>query len=156
IREQVPSFLPDSPLGRAVGRTLRPAAAAAADALDRYAAWLRSDLEPKAKGTFAIGRDAYDALWKEKELLPYDARTIKAFGEELFAETEAKIAAAAKAMGDDDWRDTVARLRQDHPFAGELVTTYRAEMERSRAALQSAQLATIPYGEDLVVETMPD
>ena len=29
-------------------------------------------------------------------------------------------------------------------------------MERSRAAVQRAQLATIPYGEDLVVETMPE
>ena len=59
-------------------------------------------------------------------------------------------------MGDDDWRDTVLRLRTDHPEADKLVATYRAEMERSRQAVQTAQLATIPYGEDLVVETMPD
>lgn len=156
LREKVPGLVPDSPLGRAVRRTLLPVVEDAAVALDRYAAWLRSDLEPKAKGSFAIGRDAYEALLREKELLPYDARTLRAFGEELFAETEAKISAAAKEMGDDDWRDTVARFSQDHPMASELVATYRAEMERSRAAVQLAQLATIPYGEELVVETMPD
>jgi uncharacterized protein (DUF885 family) len=156
LREHLPTVIPDTPLGRAVKRTLMPAAEAAADALDRYAAWLRADLEPRAKGTFAIGRDAYEALLKEKELLPYDARTLRAFGEELFSETESKIAAAAKALGDDDWRDSVARLRKDHPEADEMVRVYRSEMERSRAAVQAAQLATIPYGEDLVVETMPD
>jgi len=156
LREGIAKLVPDTALGRAVRRTVVPAAEAAADALDRYAAWLRSDLEPKAKGTFAIGRDAFEALLREKELLPYDARTLRAFGEELFAETEAKITEAAKALGDDDWRDSVARLRQIHPAASELVDTYRAEMERSRKAVQSAQLATIPYGEELIVETMPD
>src|ERR671936_207455 len=156
LRERIPREIPDTALGRAVGRSLTPAATTAADALDRYAAWLRTDLEPRAKGTFAIGRDAYEALLKEKELLPYDAPTLRAFGEELFAETEAKIAHAAKALGDDDWRDSVARFRRDHPNAQELVATYRAEMERSRTAVSNAQLATVPYGEDLVVETMPD
>src|SRR5205807_8966635 len=34
--------------------------------------------------------------------------------------------------------------------------TYRTEMERSRQAVATAQLATIPYGEDLVVEEMPE
>jgi uncharacterized protein (DUF885 family) len=155
LREQIQEQVPDTALGRAVGRVLVPAANAAADALDRYAAWLRADLEPKAKGSFAIGRDAFETLLKEKELLPYDSRTLKAYGEELFAETEAKIAEAAKAMGDDDWRDSVARLRKDHPEADELVKVYRSEMERSRGAMQAIQLATIPYGEDLVVETMP-
>ena len=156
LREHLPTVFPDTALGRAVRRTTLPVAEAAADALDRYAAWLRSDLEPKAKGSFAIGRDAYESLLREKEFLPYDSRTLRAYGEELFAETESKIAEAARALGDDDWRDSVARLRRDHPAADELVSTYRAEMERSRKAVQLAQLATIPYGEDLVVETMPE
>lgn len=155
LREELPRSVPDTPLGRAVRRTIVPVAETAADALERYAAWLRSDLEPAATGTFAIGREAYEALLKEKELLPYDARTLRAFGEELFAETEAKVVAAAKELGDDDWRSTLARLRQDHPSAEELVGTYRAEMQRSREAVRVAQLATIPYGEDLVVEEMP-
>ena len=155
LRDELPKLVPDTPLGRAVKRTVLPVAETAATALDRYAAWLRTDLEPVASGKFAIGRDALEALLKEKELLPYDAATLKAFGEELVAETESRLADAAKAMGDDDWRDTVLRFRRDHPSAEELVATYRAEMERSRDAVRKAQLATIPYGEDLLVEEMP-
>src|SRR5919201_3491767 len=115
LRERIPQEIPDTALGRAVGRSITPAANAAAEALDRYAAWLTSDLRPRAKGSFAIGRDAYEALLKDKELLPYDSRTLSAFGEELISETEAKIAEAAKALGDDDWRDSVGRFRLDHP-----------------------------------------
>jgi uncharacterized protein (DUF885 family) len=155
LRDEVPAFVPDTALGRAVRRAIVPAARAAADALDRYAGWLRSDLEPVAKGSFAIGREAFDALLKGKELLEYDALTLRAYGEELVAETEARLAEQAKAMGDDDWRDTVLRFRRDHPSAEELVSTYRAEMERSREAVRMAQIATMPYGEDLIVEEMP-
>ena len=46
-------------------------------------------------------------------------------------------------------------MREDHPSEDELVGAYRAEMERSRLAVATAGLATIPYGEDLVVEEMP-
>jgi uncharacterized protein (DUF885 family) len=156
LRDELPKTLPDTPLGRAVGLALLPAAKAAADALDRYVAWLRADLLPKARGTFAIGREAFEELLKEKELLDHDASSLRAFGEDLFRETEAKIADAARALGDDDWRDSVARLRKDHPGADELVNTYRVEMERSREAVRLSSIASIPYGEDLVVETMPD
>jgi len=156
LREELPKSVPDTSLGRVVGRALLPAANAAADALDRYVAWLRADLLPRAKGTFAIGREAFEALLKEKELLDHDASSLRAFGAELFRETESKIAEAARAVGDDDWRDSIARLRRDHPDADQLVDTYRAEMERSREAVRLSSIASIPYGEDLVVETMPD
>ena len=156
LRGDLPKMLPDTPLGRAVRLALAPAAEAAAGALDRYVQWLRSDLGPKARGTFAIGRDAFETLLKEKELLDHDAVSLRALGEELFRETEVKIADAARALGDDDWRDSVARLRADHPAPEHLVPVYRHEMERSRLAVIRAELATMPYGEDLVVEEMPE
>jgi uncharacterized protein (DUF885 family) len=156
LRTELPKALPDTSLGRAVRVSLIPAANAAADALDRYVAWLRADLLPKARGTFAIGREAYEALWKEKELIDHDASSLRAFGEDLFRETEGKIADAARALGDDDWRDSVARLIRDHPDADQLVDTYRVEMERSREAVVLSSIASLPYGEDLTVETMPD
>ncbi len=155
LRDELARAAPDTALGRLVEPALGRVANAAADALDRYAAWLRSDLAPAAHGSFAIGRDAFEALLREKELLDHDAPSLRAFGEELFAETEARLAEEARGLGDDDWRDSLARLRQDHPSVDDLVATYRAEMERSRAAVRTAQLATIPYGEDLVVEEMP-
>ncbi|HET7701537.1 MAG TPA: DUF885 domain-containing protein [Candidatus Limnocylindria bacterium] len=156
LRERLPAAVPETALGRAVRHGVVSAATAAADALDRYAAWLQSDLAPIATGTFAIGRDAFEALLRERELLTYDAAGLRAFGEDLVRETESALAVAAKGFGDDDWRESVRRIGDDHPAADELVATYRAEMERSREAVRLAQLATIPYGEDLVVEAMPE
>src|SRR5437868_612547 len=104
----------------------------------------------------AITRGAYYALMREKGLLPYDAVTLKAWGEELYAQTAAQLADAARALGDTDWRDSVERLRRAHPAEDELVAAYRADMERSRAATAVAGLAAFPPGESLTVEAMPD
>ena len=153
VRAILPSLAPE---GSAAKAALAGAGKRAGDALDQYAAWLRDDLMRRAKGTFAIGRDAFDALLRDKELLPYDAASLKRWGEELYAETAARLVEAARALGDAEWRDSVDRLRADHPAEGELVAAYRRDMERSREATRVAGLASLPAGEWLTVEPMPD
>ncbi|HEX6060919.1 MAG TPA: DUF885 family protein, partial [Candidatus Limnocylindria bacterium] len=153
VRAVLPSLAPEGSKAKAA---LAGAGKRAGDALDQYASWLRDDLMRRSKGSFAIGRDAFDALLRDKELLPYDAVTLKAWGEELYAETASRLADAARALGDTDWRDSVDRLRKVHPAEGELVAAYRSDMERSRAATAVADLAAFPPGESLTVEAMPD
>ena len=152
VRAVLPSLAPE---GSSAKAALIGAGKRAGDALDQYASWLRDDLMRRARGSFAIGRDAFEALLRDTELLGYDAASLKRWGEELYAETAAKLAAAARELGDDDWRASVERLRGDHPAADELVATYRREMERSRTATQVAELATFPPAESLEVEAMP-
>ena len=153
VRAILPSAVPD-------GTRARPALIAAGkragDALDAYASWLRDDLMRRARGHFAIGTDAFEALLRERELLPYDARTLHRFGEELYRETEARLVEAARALGDSDWRASVARLRDDHPPEDGLVAAYRQEMERSREATLVAGLASPAEGESLEVLPMPE
>ena len=153
VRAILPSLAPEGSKAKAA---LAGAGKRAGDALDQYASWLRDDLMRRAKGSFAIGRDAFDALLRDKELLPYDAVSLKKWGEELYAETAAKLQAAAKELGDTDWRDSVERLRKEHPAEDDLVAAYRADMERSREAAHVADLASFPAGESLTVEAMPD
>jgi uncharacterized protein (DUF885 family) len=156
LRIDAPTMVPTaSALDRAAERAFRPAAEKAAAALDGYALWLETKLRPKSRGSFAIGRDAVDAWLKEKELLDHDASSLRAWGDELYAETEAALGGAAVELGHQDWRAAVGALREDHPSEENLVDTYRTEMERSRTAVATAGLATIPYGEDLIVEAMP-
>ena len=153
VRAILPSLAPEGSKARAA---LIGAGKRAGDALDQYAAWLRDDLMRRARGSFAIGRDAFDALLRDKELVSHDAVSLKAWGEELYAETLGKLQAAAKELGDSDWRGSVERLRTEHPTADELVAAYRVDMERSREASRVADLATFPAGESLSVEAMPD
>lgn len=153
VRAILPSL---APAGSRAKAALAGAGKRAGDALDQYASWLRDDLMRRSKGSFAIGRDAFDALLRDKELLPYDAVSLKKWGEELYAETASQLQVAAKELGDSDWRDSVERLRKEHPSEDELVAAYRTDMERSRDATHTAALASFPDGESLTVEPMPD
>lgn len=153
VRAVLPGMAPE---GSQAKRDLLAAGKRAGDALDAYAAWLRDDLMRRARGTWAVGPDAFEALLRERDLVDHDRATLRQFGEDLYRETEARLAEAARALGDSDWRASVARIRADHPAEDELVGTYRMEMERSREATERAALATFPEREELVVEAMPD
>src|SRR5439155_1653600 len=116
---------------------------------------LCSDPLPR-RPSCAFLRHAVDEWLKQKELLDHDAASLREWGDEFYGETEAALNAAAMELGHQDWRAAVEALRQDHPTEDTLVETYRAEMERSRLAVATSGLATVPYGEDLVVEAMPE
>ena len=153
VRAVLPSVAPE---GSDVKRDLLAAGKRAGDALDAYAAWLRDDLMRRARGGWAVGVDTFERLLKERDLTDHDQRSLQRLGGDLFRETQIQIGEAAKALGDADWRDSVARIRQDHPSEDELVDTYRREMERSREATRRAEISTFPQREELVVEAMPD
>ncbi len=153
VRAVLPTLAPE---GSPAKRDLLAAGKQAGDALDSFAAWLRDDLMRRARGTFVVGADAFDALLRDRELLGHDHETLQRFGEGLFRETNLRLDEAARAMGDGDWRASVARIREDHPGEDDLVATYRTEMERSREASRIAEIATFPPSEELVVEAMPE
>jgi len=122
VRAILPTLAPE---GSAAKRDLLAAGKHAGDALDGYAAWLRDDLMRRARGTFAIGVDAFEALLRERDLVDHDRASLQRFGEDLYRQTESRLVEAAKALGDDDWRASVARIREDHPAEDGLVDTYR-------------------------------
>jgi len=151
----VRAVLPSLAEGSGAKPGLLAAGKRAGDALDSYAAWLRDDLMRRVRGTFAVGAEAFERLLRERDLVDHDRVSLQRFGTDLYRETEARLAEAARTLGDDDWRASVARIRDDHPRADDLVATYRREMERSREATRVAELAAPPEREELVVEEMP-
>jgi len=153
VRAVLPTLAPE---GSKAKRALLEVGRRAADALEGYASWLREDLMRRVRGTFAIGPEAVDRILKEKELLDHDWTSLQKFGEDLYRQTESRLIEAARVLGDGDWRDSVARLRQDHPDEDGLVETYRTEMERSREATAVLGLAALADGEELLVEPMPE
>lgn len=153
VRAVLPTLAPE---GSRAKRALLEVGRRAADALEGYASWLREDLMRRVRGTFAIGPEAVDRILKEKELLDHDWTSLQKFGEDLYRQTESRLIEAARVLGDGDWRDSVARLRQDHPDEDGLVETYRTEMERSREATAVLKLAALADGEELLVEPMPE
>lgn len=133
------------------------AARSAAAALAEFAGYLEQELLPRARGDFALGRERFD--WKLKHLyrLPYDSAELRERGEELIRQTLAQLEALARQIDPlSTWQEIIAREKQRHPAAGELLSTYQRTVAAARQFILDRGLVDLPPGEQLqVAETPP-
>lgn len=128
------------------------AAVPAAEAFDRYAAFLE-ELAGRATGDWRMGEKLYSTLLRDKELLGYDAPELHRRGQDAYAALEAELIELA---GTADWRSAMSALQDDHPPTLEAMRAeYEAETARARAALVEHSLVTLPEGEECRVVPSP-
>jgi uncharacterized protein (DUF885 family) len=151
-RELVPREISD--------KTMREKVAAvgtvAGDAFDAFAAFLQQKRE-KAEGDYAIGEPLYTALLREKELLPYDARSLRERGREQYDLLAAELRRLAREIADtDDWVGLLEKLNKIHaPTPEKMREEYAEWTERARSFLRDTGLVTLPPGETCTVEPSP-
>ena len=128
----------------------------AGDAFEAFAEFLTEKRE-KATGSYAIGEPLYTALLKEKELLPYDARSLRERGREQYDLLAAELRRLAQEIaGTDDWVGLLERLNKVHAPTPELMRAeYEEWTERARSFLRDTGLVTLPPGERCTVEPSP-
>src|SRR5919199_372813 len=152
VRELLPTEVEDERLRAEVAE----AGATAGAAFDDFAAFL-TDFQARASGEWAIGRERYSRLLREKELLGDDADALRARGQheyERFAEGLRKC--AVEIDGTQDWVAVLARLNKDHPPTPEAMRqTYAEWTERARKFLKEHALVTFPSGESCAVVPSP-
>jgi uncharacterized protein (DUF885 family) len=135
---------------------LAAAGAVAADALDRFAAFLDS-FQEQAHGAYAIGESRYSRLLRERELLSVDARALRERGRQEYDRLAAVLAGCAREIaGTSDWVAALRDLNRDHPPTPEAMReAYAAASERARRFLAERRLVTLPEGEECRVVPSP-
>ncbi len=129
----------------------------ASGAMDVYAEFLESTLLPKAHGHYAIGRERYSRLLREKEMLDYDAASLRERGRREYERLAEDLRRSARVIdGTDDWPRVLRQLNQDHPTTPEaMLRAYAESTERARQFLKDRDLVTLPPGEECSVEPTP-
>lgn len=136
---------------------LQPLFDDASHALEEFAHFLQHDIAPLAAGDFAVGKDRFNRLLNENHFLGVDADTILAFGEKLFAETEAELQAQAEAIQPGaDFNALLHKIRQQHPGSEQLLDTYRKRMREACKWLHKHDLVTLPETESLHIQDTPE
>jgi uncharacterized protein (DUF885 family) len=135
---------------------LAAAGAAAARSLEAWAAHL-DGLVREAHGTWQLGEERYTRLLREREALPYDARSLRDRGREEYERLAAEMRdLARRAWRTDDWNAVLQKAAADSPKTeDEMCRTYATWTERSRAFLLETGLVTIPAGETCEVLPSP-
>ena len=151
-RELVPQEVQDP----AKREQLAGAGADAGDAFEAFAEFLTEKKE-KASGTYAMGEATYSALLQEKELLPYDARTLRERGREQYDLLAAELRRLSQEIaGTDDYVGLLDSLNKVHaPTPDGMRAEYEEWTERARSFLRDTGLVTLPPGERCTVEPSP-
>jgi len=128
---------------------------AAGSAVEAYAAFLKDELLPNARGQFAVGKPLFEEILREDHMVDYGADELLEIGWVQFEETKRQMAAVAR---DIDPSKTVEEIleeaKADHPTADGLLKAYEDAMNSARRYVIDHEIATIPAGETLrVVET---
>ncbi|MFL5755442.1 MAG: DUF885 domain-containing protein [Chloroflexota bacterium] len=151
VRELLPSEVAEG--HRA---TLEKAGSAASRELERWVAHVEA-VKDRATGTWQLGEERYSRILREREVLGYDARSLRERGQEEFDRLDAEMRTVARdATGSDDYVEVLRANDEDHPPTEDAMRdAYAAAMAEARAFLAETGLVTLPEGESCEVLPSP-
>ncbi len=136
-------------------RRLAAAVEATRRALVDHLDWLRTDVLPRASGTWAAGPERFEEMLRLREL-EADGDEILAVGEELLVSEKAARDAVCAEIDPTMSPEEVADLVKDDHAAtfAEALHEYRTAMDAARAFVVDHDIATLPVEDHLnVIET---
>jgi uncharacterized protein (DUF885 family) len=134
---------------------LADASAEATTVISSYAAFLETDLAPRAKASFRLGRDHFEQKLKLEEGITLSVERLLQVAHHELTVTQEEFRAVAERVNSRDpdgvWRE--AKLQ--HPRAGELVKTAREQVAELAEFVQRHNIVTVPASEPVVVARSP-
>jgi uncharacterized protein (DUF885 family) len=135
---------------------LADASTEAATAIRSYVDVLETDLGPKARASFRLGRDRFERKLRLEEGLGLGVDRLLAIGErELAATAEAFRVAASKLNGGDP-AEAWAKAKAKHPEPGNLIRAAQEQLAELQTFVEKQKLLTLPASEPVVVAPTPD
>jgi uncharacterized protein (DUF885 family) len=128
----------------------------AAHAVGQYVEYLETDLAPKARASFRLGRDKFEQKLRLDEgvALPID-RLLSIATRELQA-TQDEFRSLAGKMNGGDAMAAWAKTKAQHPAPGQLVASGRQQLDELATFLERQNIITLPPGEPIAVAPTPD
>ena len=128
----------------------------AAHAVGQYVEYLETDLAPKARASFRLGRDKFEQKLRLDEgvALPID-RLLSIATRELQA-TQDEFRSLAGKMNGGDPMAAWAKTKAQHPAPGQLVASGRQQLDELATFLERQNIITLPPGEPIAVAPTPD
>ncbi|MEM7707526.1 MAG: DUF885 domain-containing protein [Pseudomonadota bacterium] len=153
LTEDASTLATDAPAGvDAFNDALREAI----EALESFQAYLETELLPAANGSWAVGKNHYDYILKNRWFFDLDADDILARGQSGFAETEALAQQVANRIEPGKhWAEVYETLKDDHPPIDGIKAAYQASIDEAQVFIRENQIVTLPDGERVVTLDTP-
>jgi len=135
---------------------LADASTEAATAIRSYVDMLETDLAPKARASFRLGRERFEQKVRLEEGLGLGVDRLLAIGERELASTAEAFRVAASKLNGGDPAEAWAKAKAKHPAPGNLIRAAQEQLTELQAFVEKQKLLTLPPSEPVVVAPTPD
>ena len=136
--------------------SFRTANAGAISELRNYVSYLKQEKLPKAHTHYALGREKYQRMLREGELIDLSPERILDLGLKELQREQAAFAAAAKLIDPNRKAIEVFKeIQKEHPQAENLISDAKKNLEAIRKFVVDRRIVTIPSQVRVQVEETP-
>jgi uncharacterized protein (DUF885 family) len=127
----------------------------AAAAIRGYVTYLESDLAPRAKASFRLGRDTFEQKLRLEEGIALSADRLLTIAMRELNAVQDEFRAVAGRLNGGDPLSTWRKAKQQHPAPGELVGIAQEQVKELAQFLQRQAIVSVPPSEPVVVAPSP-
>ena len=135
---------------------LADAQAEASQSIGAYLQYLETDVAPRARSSFRLGREKFEKKLKLDEGITVSLDKLLAIATRELQATQEEFRTVAGRMNGGDPLEAWARTKSDHPEPGELVNVARRQLEDLATFLERHNIISLPAGEAITVAPTPD
>jgi uncharacterized protein (DUF885 family) len=124
-------------------------------ALEGYVEYLETDVAPRAKGSFRLGRDKFEEKLRLDEGLTVGADKLLSLALRVLHETQEEFRRVASRLNGGDPIGAWTKTKANHPPAGQLVPVAQQQLAELVEFINRQRIITIPEGAPVAVAPTP-
>jgi len=128
----------------------------ASHAVGAYVDYLETEVAPKARASFRLGRDRFEQKLRLDEGIALPVDRLLAIAERELRATQDAFRALAGKMNGGDPMAAWTRTKAAHPKPGELISVGREQLDELATFLERQAIVSLPQGEPIAVAPTPD
>jgi uncharacterized protein (DUF885 family) len=128
----------------------------AATAIKSYLEYLETDLAPRAKASFRLGRERFERKLKLEDGVELSSDRLLAIALRELASVQEEFRKVAGRLNGGDPIEAWRRAKEQHPAPGQLISVAEAQVGELEEFLRTQDLVSLPDSEPVVVAPSPD
>ena len=134
---------------------LADASTEASDALKAHIGHLETEVAPKARASFRLGRSVLEERLRVKESIAVNCETLLSIAMRELRSTQEQFRRVASRLGTGDPVDLWRAAKQRHPGPGELVEVAQRQLDELSTFVRKRSIVSMPECEPVTVAPTP-
>jgi len=128
----------------------------AATAIGSFIEYLETDIAPRAKASFRLGRERFEQKLKLEEGIGLNAERLLTIALRELNEVQEEFRSVAGRLNGGDPIEAWRRAKEEHPAPGTLVSVAQGHLKELEDFIRRQAIVTVPEAEGVIVAPSPE